>query len=44
MEFAQKALLGQWLGDDVAHLMASAGSFFESIGGYPLPNLEAMRS
>lgn len=44
MEFTQKALLGQWLGDDVVHLMASAGSLFESIGGYPLPNLEAMRS
>ncbi|KAG4421707.1 hypothetical protein IFR04_005207 [Cadophora malorum] len=44
MEGTQKALLAQWLGQDVSDLMAAAGSFFSSLGGYPLPKLEAMRS
>lgn len=44
MEATWGALLGQWLGDDVAQLMANAGSFFTSIGGYPLPKLQALQS
>jgi hypothetical protein len=44
MELTRNALLSQWLGDDVAQLMAGAGSFFTSMGGYPLPKLEALQS
>ncbi|OBT82914.1 hypothetical protein VE02_08970 [Pseudogymnoascus sp. 03VT05] len=44
MELTRNALLSQWLGNDVAQLMAGAGSFFASMGGYPLPRLEALQS
>ncbi|KAJ4204139.1 hypothetical protein NW759_014976 [Fusarium solani] len=43
MEATRQALLGQWLGDDVAQLMASAGTFFADLGGYRLPKLEALQ-
>ncbi|CAM1508742.1 Fc.00g055900.m01.CDS01 [Cosmosporella sp. VM-42] len=43
MEGMRGALLGKWLGDDVAQLMASASTFFADLGGYPLPKLDAIQ-
>ncbi|EEU38101.1 uncharacterized protein NECHADRAFT_95917 [Fusarium vanettenii 77-13-4] len=43
MEATRQALLGQWLGNDVAQLMTSASTFFADLGGYPLPKLEALQ-
>ncbi|OCK74872.1 NAD(P)-binding protein [Lepidopterella palustris CBS 459.81] len=37
IEDARAAMVPQWVGEDIARLMADAGEFFDDIGGYPLP-------
>jgi NAD(P)-dependent dehydrogenase (short-subunit alcohol dehydrogenase family) len=37
IETARTALTSQWLGEDIADIMARGGKFFDDIGGYTLP-------
>lgn len=37
IETARTALTKQWLGDEIAQVMADGGKFFDDMGGYPLP-------
>lgn len=37
IEAQRKALIPQWLGQDIADIMVNGGKFFEDIGGYTLP-------
>ncbi|KAH8892588.1 dehydrogenase with different specificitie, partial [Thozetella sp. PMI_491] len=37
LENTRQQLLPTWMGEDVVGLMETAGKFFESLGGYPLP-------
>jgi hypothetical protein len=37
IEAARTALIPTWLGDHMSGLLTSGGKFFESIGGYILP-------
>jgi hypothetical protein len=43
LEGPLKGLYPEWLGQDLADVMKKAGEFFLSIGGFPLPNLPAIR-
>lgn len=36
-----KGLTREWVGDDVADLMAKGGELFERLGGYPLPGVRS---
>ncbi|KAI8936732.1 hypothetical protein NX059_007119 [Plenodomus lindquistii] len=38
IETARTALVKDWLGDDIAHVMAEGAKFFDDIGGYTLPS------
>ena len=37
IETARTAMTKQWLGDEIAHVMAEGGKFFDDMGGYTLP-------
>jgi len=37
VEIARTALTKEWLGEDIADVMAKGGKFFEDMGGYTLP-------
>ncbi|OAG06347.1 NAD(P)-binding protein [Paraphaeosphaeria sporulosa] len=37
IEIARTALTKQWLGEDIADVMAKGGQFFDDMGGYPMP-------
>jgi hypothetical protein len=37
IETARTALTRDWLGDDIANVMAEGGRFFDDMGGYTLP-------
>ncbi|KAF2194919.1 NAD(P)-binding protein [Zopfia rhizophila CBS 207.26] len=41
IETVRTALTQQWLGDDIAQIMAEGGTFFDAIGSYPLPKARA---
>lgn len=30
-------MIGDWLGEDIADVMAKGGKFFDDMGGYTLP-------
>jgi hypothetical protein len=34
---ARTALTKEWLGNDIADVMARGGQFFDDMGGYPMP-------
>ncbi|KAF2628132.1 NAD(P)-binding protein [Macroventuria anomochaeta] len=38
IEMAKAALTKEWLGEDIADVMAKGGKFFDDMGGYTLPN------
>jgi hypothetical protein len=37
IETARTALTKEWLGEDIADVMAKGGKFFDDMGGYTLP-------
>jgi len=37
IEVARTALTKEWLGEDIANVMAEGGKFFDDMGGYTLP-------
>lgn len=37
IETARTALIKEWLGEDIADVMAKGGKFFDDMGGYTLP-------
>ncbi|KAF2477132.1 NAD(P)-binding protein [Lindgomyces ingoldianus] len=37
IETARRDLTKQWLGNEIAQIMADGGKFFDEMGGYPLP-------
>ena len=37
IEVARTELTKQWLGEEIAQVMADGGKFFDDMGGYPLP-------
>ena len=37
IELARTALTREWLGDEIADVMAEGGKFFDDMGGYTLP-------
>ncbi|KAH8722494.1 hypothetical protein GQ44DRAFT_829017 [Phaeosphaeriaceae sp. PMI808] len=37
IEIARTALTKEWLGEDIAEIMAQGGKFFDDMGGYTLP-------
>ncbi|KAH7136147.1 hypothetical protein B0J11DRAFT_576691 [Dendryphion nanum] len=37
IETARTALTKEWLGDEIAQVLADGGKFFDELGGYPLP-------
>ncbi|KAF2729837.1 NAD(P)-binding protein [Polyplosphaeria fusca] len=37
IETVRTSLMQQWMGEEIAHVMAEGGKFFNDIGGYPLP-------
>ncbi|KAF2022396.1 NAD(P)-binding protein [Aaosphaeria arxii CBS 175.79] len=41
IETTRTGLTTQWLGEEIAHVMAEGGKFFDDIGGYPLPKARA---
>ncbi|KAF2845833.1 NAD(P)-binding protein [Plenodomus tracheiphilus IPT5] len=39
METARTAMVTNWLGEDIAHVMAEGAKFFDDMGGYNLPKV-----
>jgi hypothetical protein len=37
IEMVRTALTQEWLGEDIANVMAEGGKFFDDMGGYTLP-------
>jgi hypothetical protein len=37
VEMTRVALTKEWLGEDIAEIMARGGKFFDDMGGYTLP-------
>jgi NAD(P)-dependent dehydrogenase (short-subunit alcohol dehydrogenase family) len=37
IEIARASLIAEWLGDEIADVMAKGGKFFDDMGGYTLP-------